>query len=57
MPDGYPWPNFSAWKNEDLENLWSKLNPICDNKFKKVMIGQTEHIWKAFHQLFGGKKV
>lgn len=56
MPDGYPWPSFSAWKNEELENLWSKLTPICDNKFKKVMIGQTDHIWKAFKQLFGGDK-
>ena len=56
MPDGYPWPSFSAWKNEELENLWSKLTPICDNKFKKVMIGQTDHIWKAFKKLFGGEK-
>tara|TARA_R100000664_G_scaffold32658_1_gene47930 strand:- start:135 stop:1373 length:1239 start_codon:yes stop_codon:yes gene_type:complete len=54
MPDGYPWPSFSAWKNEELENLWSKLTPLCDNKFKKVMIGQTDHIWKAFRALFGG---
>jgi len=54
MPDGYPWPSFSAWKNEELENLWSKLTPLCDNKFKKVMIGQTDHIWKAFKSLFGG---
>ena len=53
---GYPWANFSAWKNEELENLWAKLTPICDNKFKKVMIGQTEHIWLAFKQLFGGSK-
>ena len=50
----YPWPNFSAWKNEELENLWSKLAPLCDDQFKKVMIGSTEHIWKAFKQLFGG---
>ena len=42
------------WKNEELDNLWSKVTPICDNKFKKVMIGQTEHIWKAFKSLFGG---
>jgi len=56
MPDGYPWPSFSAWKNEELENLWSKLTPICDNKFKKVMIGQTDHIWKAFKLLFEGGK-
>jgi len=55
-PTGYPWPNFSAWKNEELENLWSKLTPICDAKFKKVMIGQTEHIWKSFNKLFGGGK-
>jgi len=52
----YPWPSFSAWKNEELENLWSKLGPVCDNKFKKVMIGQTTHIWEAFAQLFGGGK-
>jgi len=56
MPDGYPWPSFSAWKNEDLENLWSKLAPLCDSKFKKVMIGQTAHIWQAFNSLFGGGK-
>jgi len=55
-PSGYPWPNFSAWKNEELENLWSKLTPICDQTFKKVMIGQPEHIWKAFRTLFGGGK-
>jgi sporulation protein YhbH len=54
MPDSYPWPSFTAWKNEELENLWSKLTPLCDNKFKKVMIGQTDHIWKAFKSLFGG---
>jgi len=56
MPDGYPWPSFSAWKNEELENLWSKLTPLCDSKFKKVMIGQTAHIWQAFNSLFGGGK-
>ena len=50
----YPWPSFSAWKNEELENLWSKLTPLCDDQFKKVMIGSTDHIWKAFKQLFGG---
>jgi len=55
-PSGYPWPSFSAWKNEELENLWSKLTPICDNSFKKVMVGHTDHIWKAFRQLFGGGK-
>ena len=52
---GTPWGTFSAWKNEELENLWAKLNPVCDNKFKRVMIGETSHIWKAFHSLFGGK--
>jgi len=54
-PDGSPWPSFSAWKNEEMDNLWSKLNPICDNKFKKAMVGDTEHIWSAFNSLFGGK--
>ncbi len=52
---GTPWGTFSAWKNEERENLWAKLTPICDNKFKKVMIGETSHIWKAFRSLFGGK--
>jgi len=52
---GLPWDTFSAWKNEEMENLWSKLNPICDHKFKKVMIGDTSHIWLAFNTLFGGK--
>jgi len=56
MPDGYPWPSFSAWKQEENDNLWSKLTPVCDNKFKKVMIGHTDHIWKAFKKLFGGGK-
>lgn len=56
MPDGYPWPSFTAWKNEENDNLWSKLTPICDNKFKKVMIGHTDHIWKGFKKLFGGEK-
>jgi uncharacterized sporulation protein YeaH/YhbH (DUF444 family) len=51
-----PWANFSAWKSESLENLWSRLTPICDAKFKKIMIGQKEHIWGAFNNLFGGKK-
>ena len=51
-----PWANFSAWKNEEMDNLWSKLKPITDNKFKRVMIGQTEHIWLAFKTLFGGSK-
>jgi len=54
-PDGSPWPSFSAWKNDEMDNLWSKLDPICDNKFKKVMVGDTEHIWTAFNSLFGGK--
>ena len=52
---GTPWGTFSAWKNEEMDNLWSKLNPLCDNKFKKVMIGESSHIWTAFHSLFGGK--
>ena len=49
------WATFSAWKNEEMENLWAKLNPLSDNKFKKVMIGDTNHIWAAFKDLFGGK--
>jgi sporulation protein YhbH len=52
---GTPWGTFSAWKNEEMDNLWSKLNPICDNKFKRIMVGESEHIWRAFHNLFGGK--
>jgi sporulation protein YhbH len=51
---GTPWGTFSAWKNEEMDNLWSKLNPLCDSKFKKVMIGEAAHIWRAFHALFGG---
>jgi sporulation protein YhbH len=51
-----PWANFSAWKQEDNNNLWSKLTPVCDGSFKKVMIGQTNHIWTAFKTLFGGGK-
>ena len=54
---GTAWGTFSAWKNEEMENLWSKLNPICDQKFKKIMVGQPDHIWRAFHSLFGGKLV
>ena len=53
---GTPWGTFSAWKNEEMENLWAKLTPLCDNRFKKVMVGQKEHIWTAFSVLFGGKK-
>ena len=52
---GSPWGTFSAWKNEEMENLWAKLTPICDSTFKKVMVGETSHIWRAFHSLFGGK--
>ncbi len=52
---GTPWGTFSAWKNEETDNLWSKLNPICDNKFKRIMIGEPNHIWRAFNSLFGGK--
>ena len=51
---GTPWGTFSAWKNEEMENLWSKINPLCDNTFKKVMVGEADHIWRAFHALFGG---
>ena len=51
-----PWANFSAWKNENMENLWTRVRPICDNTFKRVMIGESEHIWKAFRALFGGGK-
>jgi len=54
MPTGMPWPSFSSWKNDEMDNMWTKLSPICDNKFKRVMIGQTDHIWKAFNELFGG---
>tara|TARA_Y100000310_G_C20672125_1_gene810844 strand:+ start:116 stop:1363 length:1248 start_codon:yes stop_codon:yes gene_type:complete len=52
---GTPWGTFSAWKNEQVDNLWAKLNPLCDGKFKKIMIGETEHIWRAFCMLFGGQ--
>jgi sporulation protein YhbH len=52
---GTPWGTFSAWKNEEMDNLWAKLTSVCDNKFKRVMIGETEHIWRAFENLFRGK--
>jgi uncharacterized sporulation protein YeaH/YhbH (DUF444 family) len=51
-----PWGNFSAWKNENMENLWSRVRPLCDSTFKRVMIGESDHIWKAFKSLFGGGK-
>ncbi len=51
-----PWGTFSAWKNEESDNLWAQLTPLCDNKFKKVMIGSPNHIWTAFNYLFGGKE-
>ena len=54
---GTPWGTFSAWKNEEMENLWAKLTPICDNTFKRVVVGEKDHIWSAFQSLFGGKKV
>jgi|15BtaG_2_1085339.scaffolds.fasta_scaffold00750_6 hypothetical protein len=53
---GMPWGTFSAWKAEEADNLWARLNPICDNTFKRVMIGSNEHIWTAFTYLFGGGK-
>jgi len=53
---GTPWGTFSAWKNEEMDNLWAKLTPICDNKFKRIMVGESGHIWHAFHDLFGGKR-
>jgi len=52
--DATPWGDFSAWKNEELDNLWSKLHPLCDNQLKRVMLGQSDHIWRAFSKLFGG---
>jgi len=52
---GTPWGTFSAWKNEEMENLWSKLTSLCDNQFKRVMVGESDHIWRAFCSLFGGK--
>ena len=51
-----PWGNFSAWKNENMENLWARVRPLCDSTFKRVMIGESDHIWKAFKSLFGGGK-
>tara|TARA_Y100000034_G_scaffold131704_1_gene193032 strand:+ start:291 stop:1529 length:1239 start_codon:yes stop_codon:yes gene_type:complete len=53
-PDGSPWPTFSVWKDDGSDNLWSNLSPLCDNKFKRVMIGSSNHIWSAFTYLFGG---
>jgi sporulation protein YhbH len=55
LPSGEPWGNFSAWKNEEMDNLWNRLTPLCDNQFKRVMVGSSEHIWSAFNKLFGGK--
>ena len=55
LPSGEPWGNFSAWKNEEVDNLWTRLAPLCDNQFKRVMVGSSEHIWNAFNKLFGGK--
>jgi sporulation protein YhbH len=53
-PDGSSWPSFSVWKTDGSDNLWSNLAPLCDNKFKRVMVGSTNHIWNAFTYLFGG---
>ena len=49
-----PWADFAVWKEEDQDNLWSTVTPICDKSFKRIMIGQSEHIWIAFKELFGG---
>jgi sporulation protein YhbH len=54
LTSSVPWGTFSAWKNEESDNLWSNLSPICDNKFKRIMIGSADHIWTAFTYLFGG---
>jgi hypothetical protein len=51
---GGPWGNFSAWKAEESDNLWAKVTPLCSPEFKRIMIGNSDHIWHAFKYLFGG---
>lgn len=44
-----------SYNASEASNLWLKLDPIIDSKFKKVKISKPTHIWPSFRKLFGGK--
>ena len=44
--------NYNA---SEASKLWLKLNPLVDEKFKKIKIAKPNHIWPAFRKLFGGE--
>jgi sporulation protein YhbH len=44
--------NYNA---SEASKLWIKLNPLIDEKFKKIKISKPTHIWPSFRKLFGGE--
>ena len=40
------------------ERVWHKISraEVISNSMLRLMIGQTDHIWMAFKELFGGSK-
>jgi sporulation protein YhbH len=47
--------NSFNYNTSEASKLWLKLNPLVDEKFKKIKISRPTHIWPSFRKLFGGE--
>ncbi len=47
--------NSFNYNTSEASKLWLKLNPLVDEKFKKIKIVKPAHIWPSFRKLFGGE--
>ena len=46
--------NFN-FNQSEASKMWTKLNSILGDNFKKVKLTKAEDIWPSFRKLFGGK--
>jgi len=48
-------PTFAAWNEGMPDSLWTLITQLLDDKFKRILLRDTNSIWKAFKRVFGAK--
>jgi len=49
-------PTFTAWKETELNSIWTLCTPLIDNKFKRFLLTKPGQIWPTFKKIFGAKE-
>ena len=48
-------PDFAAWNESMPDSLWTLVTQFLGDKFKRVLLSNSDSIWTAFKNIFGAK--